>query len=70
MKSNTEKAAEKICINCTHFHNTPEYIESVFKGMTSLGSGHGSVRKDDGICELNEEYLSADCWCDKFEKAK
>ena len=55
------------CINCTHFRNTPDYLESVFKGMNTMSSGHASVRKDDGICLENDVYLSASDWCDKFE---
>ena len=67
MKMNSEKATQKICINCKHFRNSPNYLESVFKGMSTLSSGHASVRKDDGICLVNDVYLSADDWCDKFE---
>jgi hypothetical protein len=54
------------CLNCRHFRNDPQYLESVFKGMSSLSSGHASIRKDDGICELREQYLSADFLCDGY----
>ncbi|MGD8569015.1 MAG: hypothetical protein PVJ39_13085 [Gammaproteobacteria bacterium] len=57
------------CINCLHFRNSPAYLEQEFKGMNTMGSGHASVRMDDGICLKNNEYLSANDWCDKFEKA-
>ncbi len=67
MKTQPEKAIQNVCINCKQFRNSPGYLESVFKGMTTFGSGHASVRKDDGICLVNDEYLSADSWCDKFE---
>jgi len=60
--------AEMRCINCTHFRNSPAYLEEVFKGMNTMSSGHASVRMDDGICLINDEYLSAADWCDKFEK--
>jgi len=63
MKTQTEL---KLCINCTHFHNSPAYLEQVFKGMNTLSSGHASVRKDDGICSLHDIYLSADDQCDEF----
>ena len=66
---NAEKASQKVCINCQHFRNEPMYLESVFKGMNVLSSGHASVRMDDGICLKNDEYLSAYDWCDKFEKS-
>jgi hypothetical protein len=61
--------ANKRCINCSHFKNTPDYLEQTFKGMNTMSSGHASVRMDDGICNLHEEYLSAYDWCDKFEQA-
>jgi len=58
------------CINCNYFHNSPAYLERIFKGMITLGSGHGSVRKDDGICELKDIYLSADNHCRQFLAAE
>jgi len=61
--------ADKRCIHCTHFRNSPAYMEKVFKGMNTMSSGFASVRMDDGICLKNDEYLSAYDWCDKFEKA-
>lgn len=57
---------EHRCLDCEHFRNRPEYLESVFKGLASLGSGHGSVRKDDGICLEHDRYLSAAATCDRF----
>lgn len=62
MKANPQKA----CIDCRHFRNSPDYLESVFKGMTTLSSAHASIRKDDGICVLNDIYLSADSSCASF----
>ncbi|HEC90160.1 MAG TPA: hypothetical protein ENI55_00685 [Alphaproteobacteria bacterium] len=59
-------AMSKCCINCAHFHNSPAYLEKVFKGMNVLGSGNGSVRKDDGICDVRDIYLSSDNECDRF----
>jgi len=54
------------CLNCVYFNNAPEYIESVFKGMRVLGSGYASVKKDDGICELKDIYLSGNNVCKEF----
>ena len=65
-----EPPANMRCINCSHFRNSPEYLEETIKGLKTMSSGHASVRMDDGICEKNEEYLSAYDWCDHFEKAK
>lgn len=61
--------AKAICLNCLNFRNSPVYLESVFKGMASLGSAYGSTRKDDGICLKNDVYLSADDWCEHFRRA-
>jgi hypothetical protein len=63
----SRKSNAKCCIRCMHFNNSPEYLESVFKGLTSLSSAHASVRKQDGICHLRDLYLSADGLCDDFE---
>jgi hypothetical protein len=63
----SRKSDAECCIRCTHFNNSPEYLESVFKGLTTLGSAHASVRKEDGICILKDLYLSADGACDDFE---
>jgi hypothetical protein len=55
------------CYQCRHFRNSPEYLESVFKGLTSLSSAHGSVRVEDGICLINGRYLAANRCCERFE---
>lgn len=54
------------CMECRHFRNSPQYLEAQIKGWAVMGSAHGSVRKDDGICLLNDVYLSARDWCDRF----
>lgn len=59
----------RCCMNCTHFRNSPAYLESVFRGLNSLSSGHASVRKDDGVCLLHDLYLSADAQCAQFQAA-
>lgn len=61
--------AERRCIRCTHFRNSPRYLESAIQGLRVMGSGHASVRRDDGICLLHDLFLSADAWCDSFERA-
>jgi hypothetical protein len=55
------------CIQCRYFRNSPQYLETVFKGLITLGSGYGSVRCEDGICLLNDRYLAANRSCDQFE---
>jgi hypothetical protein len=57
------------CLSCAHFRNSPAYLESVFRGLNTLSSGHASVRKDDGVCLLHDLYLSADARCDEYAKA-
>ena len=56
-------------MQCSHFRNSPQYLEDAFKGWSTMGSAHGSVRKDDGICLLNDVYLSARDWCDHYVPA-
>jgi hypothetical protein len=54
------------CRACNHFRNDAKYLETVFKGLTSLGSGYGSVRSDDGVCLRHDRYLSARSSCADF----
>ena len=54
------------CRSCAHFRNSPEYLESVYPGMTTMSSGYASVRKEDGICLRHDLYLSADAHCDEY----
>lgn len=61
-----KSADHECCFNCAHFRNSPEYLESVYRGLQSMSSGHASVRKDDGICQLHDLYLSADARCDQY----
>jgi hypothetical protein len=56
-----------ICLNCYFFRNNPKYLEKEYKGLTTLSSAYGSVRKDDGICMRHDEYLSAYDFCDQFQ---
>lgn len=42
-------------------------MENVYPGLNTLSSGNASVRKDDGICDLHELYLSADASCEQYE---
>jgi len=59
---------EQRCLRCSHFRNSPRYLEAAIPGLRVMGSGHASVRKDDGLCLLRDLYLSADACCDAFER--
>jgi hypothetical protein len=61
------RAEKPQCIRCRHFRNSPEFLENLFKGLTSLSSAHGSVRCEDGICLITDRYLAANRSCDQFE---
>jgi len=54
------------CSACVHFRNDAKFLETVFGGLTSLSSGFGSVRADDGICLRHDRYLSARSSCSEF----
>ena len=51
------------CRSCAHFRNDPDYLETVFKGLSSLSSARGSVRADDGICAHHDRYIGAEASC-------
>jgi glycosyltransferase involved in cell wall biosynthesis len=49
--------------------NDAKFLEAAFGGLTSLSSGFGSVRADDGICLRHDRYLSARSFCAEFSPA-
>jgi len=57
------------CRNCRHFRNDPGYLETILPGLTSLSSGYGAVRADDGVCLLHDRYLRATNSCSDFSDA-
>jgi hypothetical protein len=59
-------ADRAMCGSCKHFRNDAAYLETVFKGLTSLSSGYGSVRADDGVCLLHDRYLSSRASCSSY----
>jgi hypothetical protein len=69
MTANHKQTAAR-CISCTHFRNSPAYLESVFRGLNTMSSGHASVRKDDGVCLLHDLYLSADAHCEQYARER
>jgi hypothetical protein len=54
------------CRHCRHFRNDSEFLEASFPGLTSMSSGYGSVRAEDGICIRHDRYLSAESSCPDF----
>jgi len=64
----TEPRQQGQCRACVHFRNDAKYLETVFSGLTSLSSGYGSVRADDGICLRHDRYLSARASCPQFAR--
>ena len=54
------------CRFCRHFRNDARFLEASFPGLTSMSSGYGSVRADDGICLRHDRYLSAESSCRDF----
>lgn len=57
------------CGRCRHFCNDPAKMEVVFRGLSAMSSGYGSVRDHDGLCDLHEVYLSYRDTCADFESA-
>lgn len=58
------------CGNCVHFSNNPAAMEAAIPGLTTLSSGFGSVRAQDGLCTLHGYYLAAWDRCQDFEVKK
>jgi hypothetical protein len=57
------------CGSCRHFRNDAKFLEGAFPGLTSMSSGYGSARSDDGICLRHDRYLGARCSCAEFSPA-
>ncbi|HUI96579.1 MAG TPA: hypothetical protein VLX44_12555 [Xanthobacteraceae bacterium] len=51
------------CRTCRHFRNDAAFLEAAFAGLTSMSSGYGSVRAEDGICLRHDRYLRAHASC-------
>ncbi len=51
------------CRTCRHFRNDAAFLEAAIAGLTSMSSGYGSVRADDGICLRHDRYLGARSSC-------
>jgi hypothetical protein len=54
------------CGACAHFRNDAAFLEAAFAGLTSLSSGHASVRGEDGLCLRHDRYLAATSCCGDF----
>jgi hypothetical protein len=54
-KSESLRAA---CGSCIHFQNDPAVLEKTWPGFTSMSSGFGSGRAQDGLCDRHNLYLS------------
>jgi hypothetical protein len=63
----TELCRDKAsCGSCVHFQNDPAVLEKTWPGLSSISSGFGSVRAQDGICNRHELYLSSGDVCRDF----
>ena len=54
------------CVRCGYFQDEAAVIEASIPGMTAMGSAHASARGNDGICLLQDVYLSGLSGCDRF----
>jgi hypothetical protein len=64
----TPATIARCCGACAHFRNDAAFLEAAFAGLTSLGSGHSSVRSEDGLCLRHDRYLAATSWCGDFKR--
>lgn len=54
------------CGNCIYFQNDPAILEKAWPGLSSMSSGFGSVRDQDGLCKRHDVYLSSWDSCPRF----
>jgi hypothetical protein len=65
---NVATSVDRKCRHCRHFRNDPALIEAEMPGLTSMSSGYGSVRAEDGICLKHDRYLNAESSCPQFSE--
>jgi hypothetical protein len=68
-EANPEHAKAE-CGNCIHFQNDPAMVEKTWPGLTSLSSGFGSVRAQDGLCNRHDLCLSTSDSCPDYAAGK
>jgi len=56
-------ADAKRCGSCRSFRNDAASLEQAFPGLLSMGSAHGSVRVQDGLCDRHGIYLPHTASC-------
>jgi hypothetical protein len=61
-----QATCKRECRHCRHFHNDSRFLEASFPGLTSMSSGYGSVRAEDGVCLRHDRYLRAESSCPDF----
>lgn len=54
---------QRACRTCRHFEQRARIIESEFAGLATLSSAYGSVRSQDGLCELWARYAAESSMC-------
>jgi hypothetical protein len=54
------------CFGCAHFCDDAMRIEAELPGLSSLSSGHASVRGQDGFCERHERLINGQRRCPSF----
>ena len=63
-----ERVIARTCRHCRHFRNDARFLETAFPGLTSMSSGYGSARAEDGICLRHDRYLNAVSSCPQFSE--
>jgi hypothetical protein len=63
-----ETTITRTCRHCRHFRNDAQFLETAFPGLTSMSSGYGSVRAEDGICLWHDRYLNVASSCPQFSE--
>jgi hypothetical protein len=67
-RDRTREDAET-CFACTHFQADPSELENSMPGLSSLSSGHASVRSQDGLCDLHDRIINGQRRCSAFAQA-
>lgn len=66
MQRAPEHTAAEVCARCVHFLSEPAALETIYPGLTAMGSGYASVRAQDGLCQKHDIYLPSEDRCASF----
>ena len=61
------RSSAECCGRCRHFAGAAVALEAQWPLLRSLSSAYASVRAGDGLCSVNDRYVTMHHGCGRFE---